>query len=329
MFDACSPRRQNLDISVLIATRRRATLAATLRSLAAMSVGALSWELLVIDNAPVADSAPESWTEAVVDSAASSLPIRRLAEPESGKNRALNRALPETSGSLIVFTDDDVIVDERWLTELWDGAARWPDVSMFGGRVLPRWPEMSSPPGDHPFFGHAYAIADFEHGEGPYSSGYVYGPNMAIRRSIFDAGWRFDTRIGPDGTMRYISGSETSLTVALEKCGHRAVFLPDALVHHQIRPEQLTERWLHGRAFRMGRTKARQRGLSGGWRSVPPELLVSARREYASWLECRRRGDDRAGLDHALAYWTARGMIYECRVTREPPEPLRAAGPGA
>jgi hypothetical protein len=187
----------------------------------------------------------------------------------------------------------------------------------------------------HPFFEHAYAVADFDHGEGPYSSGYVYGANMAIRRAIFDRGWRFVVQRGPDGTERYIPGSETSLTVALERAGHRSVYLPAAVVHHQIRPEQLTPRWLYGRAFRKGRADAVRAGLRGGWRAVPRALLTTAWREYTAWWGSRLRQDANSTLDHGVAYWTARGMIHHCRSTErtaevagrtEPPTRTRSTG---
>jgi hypothetical protein len=299
-----------IDVSVLIATwRRPRLLAETLRSLAAMTVSSLRWEVLVVDNAA------DSGTAAAVRDLASRLPVRLLAEPVPGKNRALNRALADCTGGLVAFTDDDVLVEPDWLRELWEGAERWPNATVFGGRVLPRWPEDCEIPPTHSLFDHAYAVADFSRPEGPYSSGYVYGPNMAIRAAVFKAGWRFDTTIGPDGTDRYVTGSETSLTVALEKAGHEAIYLPRALVHHQIRPEQLTPGWLYGRAFRKGRAEALKRGVSGGLRFIPRELLITLAKEYASWWQCRVQRDREGTLHHGLAYWTARGMIFQCRTT--------------
>lgn len=301
------------EVSVLIATSRRPDLLAqTLDSLARMEMHDDRWDVIVIDNAD------EPATGAVVREAEGRLPVRLLVEPTAGKNHALNRGLAEARGALVAFTDDDVVVDRGWLRELCEGAARWPEATMFGGRILPQWPAACPEPAPHPFLEHAYGIADFDHPEGRYSSGYVYGANMVLRRAVFDEGWRFDPRMGPDGTDRYITGSETSLTVALEKAGHRAIYLPRALVRHQIRPEQLTTTWLHGRAFRKGRAEALKRGLGGGLRAVPREVAVSVVREYASWWRCRLVRDRRSALDHGLEYWKARGMVHQCRVGARP-----------
>ena len=294
-------------LSVIIATRRRPQyLADTLRSFSDANTSGLDWELLVVDNGGDSD------TTRVVGDAARRLPVRLLHEHATGKNHAINRALIDASGSLVVFTDDDVIVDRQWLRELHDGATRWPNATMFGGKIQPRWPEGHLPPRAHELFDHAFAVADFGDVEQPYSAGYVYGPNMAIRAGVFGTGWRFNPAIGPDGTDRYISGSETSLTVALQKHGHQAVYLPRAVVEHRIRPEQLKAAWLFGRAFRRGRTDACQKGYEGGWRRVPRSLVGDAIREYAAWWRCRLSRDEPGALDHGIKYWRARGAIYHC-----------------
>jgi len=301
-------------ISVIIATRRRPhSLAETLRSLAGADTNGLDWEVLVVDNG----SDPEVLR--VIKDAARTIPARLLQEPTPGKNHAINRALPEVTGTLAAFTDDDVIVDRLWLRELRDGAARWPAATMFGGRVRPRWPDGHVPPRAHELFDHAFAVAEFGDVEQPYSAGYVYGPNMAIRAEVFQAGWRFNPAIGPDGTDRYISGSETSLTVALQKHGHQAVYLPRAHVEHRIRPEQLRADWLFGRAFRRGRTDACQKGYEGGWRRVPRSMVSTAMREYAAWWRCRIARDEHGALEHGINYWRARGAIYHCATSTTSP----------
>ena len=86
------------------------------------------------------------------------------------------------------------MADPGWVTELCEGARRWPHHDVFGGRILPRWPDGLTPRVQHPFLDHAYAIADWSHPEGPYSAGRVFGPNMAMRTSLFRAGWAFDPR---------------------------------------------------------------------------------------------------------------------------------------
>jgi glucosyl-dolichyl phosphate glucuronosyltransferase len=253
-----------------------------------------------------------------VTAAARQLPVRLLIEPTTGKNRALNRALPEARGDLLVFTDDDVIPDPDWLVALTQGAARWPQAAVFGGRILPRWPTGLAPFFDHPFFRHAYAIADWQTEEGYYSAGRVFGANMAVRSAIVAGGWRFAPEVGPQGGESYIPGSETELTGRLEKAGLRSVYLPDALVFHCIRPEQLQLPWLYGRAFRRGRFEGQNLPAISGLRIAGAPLVVWAKlaRALLVFLGSRYCSDPAVRFEHAVLYWRHRGIIHELRRRR-------------
>ena len=149
-----------------------------------------------------------------------------------------------------------------WLVQLWGGAARHPEASLFGGRILPSFPEgheawLRQLDFHHWFIRSAYVIADWDCGENRVGADRIWGPNMAVRRSVFDAGLRFDPAIGPGGA-DYIMGGETEFLLRAQSAGYLGVYLPRALVHHRIREEQLSEQWLLGRAFRMGRGHARR-----------------------------------------------------------------------
>ena len=301
-----------VDVSILIPTYRRpALLERTLEALVALRPPPISYEILVVDNGGDGD------TRRVLDAIADRLPVRRLTESRRSKNRALLRGLEEAAGDLFVFTDDDVVPDAHWLAEIVEGARRWSDHAVFGGRVLPLWPAGRAPRVQHAFFDHAYAIADWAQAEGPYPASRVYGPNMAIRASVFRAGWSFDPTIGPDGTDNYIPGSETELTMRLERAGFPPVYLPRALVLHQIRAEQLELEWLLKRAFRKGREDLHKRGAPPGprLRGVPVTLLATSARAATRWLTACASRDPAVRFDRAIAYWRLRGMVYQCRVS--------------
>ncbi len=238
-----------MDVSIVLATyKRQDILKKTLESFSQFDCTSLEWELWVVDNA--GDSA----TEKVVQAWAYKLPVNYLVELEVGKNNALNSVLDKVQGQLIVFTDDDIIVTPDWLQQLWQGAQRWPEHMVFGGRILPHWPEGFQPHDTkNPFLIGAYAIADWDHSEGEYEPKKVFGPNMTVRKKIFDDGWRFNTDIGPSQKKNYIMGSETEFVLRLFEAGHPPVYLPEALVYHQIRPEQMSSKWLLQRALRAGR----------------------------------------------------------------------------
>jgi glycosyltransferase involved in cell wall biosynthesis len=300
-----------MDVSVILATYRRPeTLRRTLESFVGLDTTGFSWELIVVDNAADPRTAEE------VKRLADRLPIGFLVEERRGKNHALNRALRTATGGLFVFTDDDVVADRAWIREMFEGAGRWPEQSVFGGRILPLLPPGKLPiPSDHKFFKFAYVIADWDLCEGPYDANDVWGPNMAIRSSMFASGWQFNTEVGPSGT-NYVMGSETELTTRLEKAGFRSVYLPKSLVFHQIRPEQLRLDWVYGRAFRTGRYLAAKSDLPAApaIRSIPVPLLkqilrLSVKRVLSVF-------DKPKAIEFGLRYWVTRGKIYEYRIKR-------------
>lgn len=234
-------------LSVLFATRNRGRiLRDVLASYCALESPRSGWQLVVVDNGST-DETPE-----VIASFERDLPICRVVEPRPGKNIALNAALAFIEGDLTVLTDDDAFPDREWLSKLREAADSHPDYTMFAGAVLPRWEEP--PPNWVQWIeqGPVYTLTNPSLREGPIPSFLVFGPNMAVRSSIFEAGVRFDPAIGPRGR-DYPMGSETKFTQFLEQQGHRAWYVPAAKVEHLVQKSQLTIPWVMQRAVRYGR----------------------------------------------------------------------------
>lgn len=243
-------------LSVLISTYNgAATLPRVLDGYCRLAAPAGGWELIVVDNGSSDRSG------AIAAAYAERLPLTCLYEGQRGKNAALNRALPHARGDLLVFSDDDATPEPDWLQQLERCAAGRPDYAMFGGRILPDWevePEewiLRLAP-----LGQTYAVSPPALTEGPVHPGLLWGANMALRRSVFDAGYRFDVSIGPNGRS-YAMGSETEFTIRLSKAGFRSWFCPSARVWHCIRAHQLEPDFILGRALRFGRGMFRQ-GMS-------------------------------------------------------------------
>ncbi|OEU66737.1 MAG: hypothetical protein BBJ57_09475 [Desulfobacterales bacterium PC51MH44] len=239
-----------MDISVILATYKRPEiLSRTLESFCSLKTENIQWELIIVDNA--GDQA----TNNVVQKYEKHLPIKFLVETTPGKNNALNSAIPEAKGELFIFTDDDIITDTNWLVAMWKGMKRWPDYSVFGGKITAAWP--GDPPvwgGNHSLNQSLFALYHLGEKEKLYSPDdfLPYGGDMAIKKKIFDTGYRFNSNIGPNGSTIYRMGSETDLLKRLKNDGLIPVYLPNCIVQHQIRPEQLTKHGLFNRNFRIG-----------------------------------------------------------------------------
>ena len=265
-----------LDISVLIPTYNRAEiLRETLEAMCSVDREGLSVEFVVIDNNS------NDHTRQVVESFTDRLPIRYLFEPRPGKNCALNKALDEVPlGEIVVFTDDDVIPDRTWLGEIASAARRWPQYSVFGGKISAIWPDGSPPPWltRGPSFGlagHDLGSSPIEYD--PTGSDLPCGANLWAREHIFSGQRRYSESVGPHPTDR-IMGSETSLLLQLQQEGQRMLYVPFAVVGHGIQESLLRPAAIRRRAYASGRGTARMAAIcqEGPWRRHP--LLWGVRR---------------------------------------------------
>lgn len=313
-----------LDLSVLIATRSRAdALERTLQSMAvAARFAPVTWELVVVDNGST-DRTPallREWTQR--------LPLRIVDEPEPGQNRARNRALRDLRGKTTVLTDDDVVVAPGWLREWKEGVQRWPDDSIFAGRIAPRFPDDCPPwvsSERFPFRAQCFAEFRPRRPEGPYPRT-PFGPNFAIRTELLQR-HPFRADLGP-AAGSYAMGGETELTLRLKAQGHRVIYLPGPCVEHVLESANLTLEKLCQRGFNAGRGDEYRRAMRGDWSRAllwwRAKLWVPAKMAtYA--LTHRLSGALGAPAERCFAglyrYHAARGRRHQLELMRlYPPE---------
>ena len=254
-------------LTVIFATHNgERTLPTVLDAYQNLKVPSGGWKLVVVDNAST------DRTATILDRFESQLPMTRLHVGEPGKNRALNAGIEFREGDLVVLTDDDAVPAANWLSAMRRAVDENGDYDVFGGAIVPRWerqPEawlLSWVPHDI-----TYSLTEKGRASGPVSPGLVFGPNMAVRTSLFDAGNRFDVLIGPKAGGTYAMGSETEFAFRMERLGHKTWFAADAHVEHMIRAFQMEKDWILSRAVRYGRSMYR-RDLQRGHPATPAWL---------------------------------------------------------
>jgi len=235
-------------LTVLMATHNGAgTLPRVLAAYRALRPPPGGYTLVVVDNAST------DATAAVLADQAAALPLQVLHCPQRGKNRALNQALAVVQGDLIVLTDDDTLPQADWLNHLDNAARAQPEFDLFGGHIVADWP-CDCPAWIPKLVNLAatYGVTPTDQPSGPVHASQIWGANMVVRRRVFEAGHRFNETVGP-AAGEYIMGSETEFSGRVEKAGHRAWFVADAVVAHIIRPHQMQPDWIVQRAYRLGR----------------------------------------------------------------------------
>jgi hypothetical protein len=243
-------------VSVAICTWNRARLLeGTLAGFVELSIPpGVEWELLVVNNNCTDE------TDEVIARFEGRLPIRRFQEPDPGLSRARNRAIAEASGELLLWTDDDVLVDEDWLASYVQAATRFPSAAFFGGVIEPQF-EVEPPAWivcNTARLADPFAILQLGPETRALGNGeVVLGANMAIRAWAF-RDFQFDVRFGVRGASR-IGGEEVYVQELVEQ-GHFGAWVGSARVRHVISADRLTVEYLR-RCFRgYGRTKARHEG---------------------------------------------------------------------
>jgi GT2 family glycosyltransferase len=217
-------------VSVAVCTRERPhELARCLQSLC--DLPEQPREIVVIDNAPL--------SEATRETVARFPGVRYHREPRPGLSAARNTAMAITSGDIIAFADDDVIVHAGWVAQLRD-CFEDPKVMVATGLVLPAELESRAQvifEHDLQFFHQGFRARHFDSeyfaalqqkGVPVWSIG--AGANMALRRAAFERGYRFDTRLGP-GVFGGC-GEDSELWYRLLADGWSCVYQPSAVVYH-------------------------------------------------------------------------------------------------
>lgn len=290
-------------ISVAICTWNRAqSLRVALSSLTRLSVPAEAcWELVVVDNNSTDD------TTSVVEEYRDALPARYVFEPRQGLSYARNRAVQEASGDLIIFTDDDVRVDPRWLAEYASAAHRFPEAAFVGGTIALRFP--CTPPrwlrNNLSRFNTAYACRSLD----PETmvirrrEDLPFGANMGFRRSVF-AATGFSPSLGRVGT-DLMSGEETEFMERLLARGDTGVWIGSAIVEHIIPKERLTKEYVYNYFYFQGRGQVRMN------RFDPTAMTVKRmRKKFAAAKRGVRftlkRGEEWAEAFRQAAIWEGR-----------------------
>ena len=227
-----------MDITVVICTYNRAySLRKTLESLVRLECNAkFSWQVIVVDNHSTDD------TRAVVLSFVDNptLDLVYHFEGRQGHSFARNAGVRRALGSIIAFTDDDVVVDHHWLNYIFE-AFQDPDVAVVGGPILPIWP--AAPPRwlTEDLYGNL-ALLDYGNEDMLLDDTALWGANLALRVGAIKTHGMFDTSLGRTSD-KLFAGEEADLIRKIRLGGGKVQYCAGARVFHRIPAERLRKRY--------------------------------------------------------------------------------------
>ena len=211
-----------LDASVVVATRNRLDLLQDLvRSLAVCLP--LPRELVIVDDAS------DIPIDAGFFPGGDQLRIRILRNDRClGPGASRNRGVHASRGAVLLFTDDDCVVNPGWAGALVRPLADPSDLNLggLGGRVLARDRDVVS----RYFEFHRILEPRTHDAAHPRRIPYLVTANCAVRRDVFMRACGFDGRIPAAG------GEDAAFSMRIVQRGYHFEHVPDAVVEHRFRP---------------------------------------------------------------------------------------------
>jgi glycosyltransferase involved in cell wall biosynthesis len=276
-------------ISVIICTYNpdQARLDRVLAALNAQTLARDRWELIVVDNASTAP----------VDVSIADVGPRVVPEPRQGLSWARFTGVSEARHPLVVFVDDDNVLDPGYLSAAASIASAHPTLGAFGGRSIPDWEGGAAPPVWIAEFHGNLALRDLGSEEiiqawvagGPFPTAAPIGAGMVARKdamarwmSAFADGARISDRRGRELT----SGGDNDIVITILEQGYSVGYFPDLVLTHIIPAARLE-------VAHQGRLS---RGIAKSWVEVLALHDLNPWKPIAPWTRPLRQA--RAWLHH-------------------------------
>lgn len=241
----------NPKLSVIICTHnpRMDYLERVLNSLKFQTLSKDSWELLLVDNAshiPLDSQLELSWHPQ----------YNYVREDELGLTPARLRGISESKSEILVFVDDDNVLDSEFLELTAKIAIDFPFIGAWGGQILPEF-EFSPPEWAEPFLGYL-ALREVKKEQWSNLIHQLdttpHGAGLCVRKSVakqYAMNVKNDVRrlkLGRRGVVSDkqipLSCEDTDLSYTACDMGFGTGLFPELKLTHIIPKERLTKEYL-------------------------------------------------------------------------------------
>ena len=327
-----------MKFSVVIATYNRADeLLKTLESLSRLQV-AEPWEVVIVDN-----NSSDNTKEVVLKASSNfPVPLRYFFEPQQGRSAALNTGIKAAQGEIIATTDDDVRLEEDWLSNA-DRALQSLGCDYLGGKALPIWSGKRPAwlPAERSIHWAVIALLDYGPKSLPLVDYVPIGVNMVFRREAFERAGLWNNTIGRKaGTLL---GQEVREWCARARAANlKGFYTPDLVVHHVIPADRLTKKYFRSWFYWHGISRAilyQTKGLDmespestdlnfstvPHIAGIPRYMFRTYLQSFLSVISALVRGDKVAAFEHELELWFFAGVVKERWKDRRQPITARTS----
>lgn len=161
-------------------------------------------------------------------------------ENEQGLSYARNCGIRNAKGDILVYVDDDALVNKEYLSTYADFFRRNPEIVAAGGRILPEYETEEPQWMSHYTRQLITGKLDLGLKEKEFPKGtFPGGGNAAYRKSVFNAVGLFNVELGRKGDS-LIGAEEKDLFDKMTSKGIKFFYLPNAILYHLIPAKKLT-----------------------------------------------------------------------------------------
>ncbi len=229
------------------------------------------------------------------------LPIKLLRVKRPGKSAVLNDAVRAADGRILVFLDDDVIPDRRWL-EATEKFFSQKTYQVGQGRIQLQLPDANDPKIQkllHRF----RTIPHVEYDKSIDRVHSLTGANFAVLHDALERVGPFDERLGPG-----VSGTSEDIELArrFTRSGIGIGYMQEAIAYHRVDRSRLTEEYFKALHKKQGKSRLLIKD-----RSVPHILLGICSMTTLYGINClfskdRRRYRSKGRIYHYLGMLEAK-----------------------
>ncbi len=183
--------------------------------------------------------------------------FKRIVIPAISLSYARNQAIDNCQTSILLFIDSDAIAESDW-AEMMLEAFKDSEAAIVGGKIVLKW--KAKPPllAKSNIVREQYSCLNLGDDLMPLSK--VIGANFGVDLSKLRRLAFFDEELGRKSGI-LLGGEETDLCRRAIRSGLNVFYQGGALVHHQVLPERISNRWIFKRLYFAGYSRAQSGGM--------------------------------------------------------------------
>jgi glycosyltransferase involved in cell wall biosynthesis len=180
--------------------------------------------------------------------------FRYFIETKQGLSYARNRGIREAKGDLLIYVDDDALVNKEFLSSYFELFNKEPNVWAAGGPIIPIY--ETEPPKWMSFFTQEMITGYLYQGEkiGKFKRRYPGGGNAAYRKEVFDKTGCFNVELGRKKD-NLAGAEEKDIFDKMNTLGMKFLYHPKAILYHIIPEIKTTNHYFNRLSLSIGHSE--------------------------------------------------------------------------